>query len=93
MASIFQIDISQKLIQNVPLRTVFANPVTYYKNTKTSYEILHNINMCGLNLNILQQVAKLAEDKHWLLVDLKQSQFVTKQQTEQPNHGQEATST
>lgn len=44
------------------------------------------------HLNVLQQVEKLAEDKDKLLVDLKQSQIVAKQQMEQLHHGQEAMS-
>ena len=44
------------------------------------------------HLNVLQQVEKLAEDKDRLLVDLKQSQLVAKQQVEQLHHRQEAMS-
>ena len=44
------------------------------------------------HLHVLQQINKLAEDKDKLLIDLKQSQLVAKQQIEQLNHGQEVMS-
>ena len=44
------------------------------------------------HLNVLQKVEKLAEDKDRLLIDLKQSQLVAKQQMELVHHGQEAMS-